>query len=157
MIPYNSLRHQIFDLPDHAINNIGGVFLPMNTVWVDRRSELLIRQTIDIALDGSVHEYSQAVSVGQSILLDCSYREGDNRGSIISETKYLELRPLAAAVSAEYQFDWSVYDRVLEEYVTESYNVMFDHSSGPALPLEHLSFGTTDAGNWTGTIKLIRV
>lgn len=137
-------------LSDHSINRIDSIYLPSGTRWLDRAQHQARAATLRRTLDGRIHEYSTAVSVGRPITLDITAPY-----SWLYLAKYTALQVLAVAEGAQYSFNWQAPNNG----ATETYTVIFDWSEGPALDMTHRDSRpiAIDYGLYEGQIHLITV
>lgn len=121
--------------------SIGGVVFDKPLVWTDREDWAELAQTRARTVGGGQVVFTAPLQGGRPITLEAQRDRG-----WISKTKVDALRVMAAQIGATFTF----------VYGLDSFDVEFDHSSGPALQLAPLIPRTEPAGTdfYTGTIRL---
>lgn len=107
-------------IPDSP-NSLGGVALPVQGVWTDRRQWSPIGMVTRRPLSGALDVYYASLAGGRPITL--SYQPPN---SWMLQATVDGLQALAAVPGATYTLTW----------FGVSYQVMFDHSQPPALSAE---------------------
>lgn len=137
---------------------LGGVALPANIRWLDRRQVAGTAQQVRYALSGiAVHVYAQPQTVGRKITLDISREFG-----WLYTDKYTQLLALESPGSL-LTLRWVDVDEDTLVHTNNDYTVVLDYSSGPALDFTHIDrVGSIterriDRGRYEGQIHLLTV
>jgi len=113
-------------LPDHAVNTLGGIALPIGVIWDNENEFAETGQTLFRTLDGGIVNIEQTNNgIGQKITLLVGIQN-----CYFVESQLTALKALAATEEQEYTLAWGAYNG---SWSTTNYTVIFDKSDGAAI------------------------